>query len=162
MEQKNSLIPCHGFNKNKRGKTAPIYCWTNSFWTLVNMAGFTWDLGKNKDWYLVFLARYEKHYKTKNKELRQGDAPSFEWSLSKTFAKEWEIGLAGYNQIQIKSDKGTDSAGLEKDEVHGAGLEAKYTNFEHGYSIALRGMRDYKAENRPETCQVTITSTFIF
>lgn len=132
------------------------------FWTLVNMAGFTWDFGENKDWCLGFLARYEKHYKTKDKELRQGDDLSFEWSMSKTFAKKWEIGLVGYNWIQVKSDKGADSVGLEKDEVHGAGLEAKYTNFEHGYSIALRGMRDYKAENRPETWQVTTTFTFMF
>lgn len=134
------------------------------FWTLVTMGGFTWEFGENNDWCLGGLVRYEKHYTTRHKDLRQGDDLSFEWSFSKTFAKEWEVGLAGYNFIQIKEDKGSyaAAASLEKDEVHGAGLEAKYTNFEHGYSIALRGMRDYKAENRPEAWQITTTFTFMF
>lgn len=137
------------------------------FWSLVNIAGITWWIDEKKDWCLSVLARYEKHYTKKDTDFRNGDDLSFEWSLSKNITKEWEIGLVGYDWMQVTDDKGRDELGrsadlYDRDEVHALGLEAQYTNFEQGWQIALRGMRDYKTESRNEAWNTTLTFTYLF
>lgn len=137
------------------------------FWSWVNIAGVTWWIDEKKDWCLSVLARYEKHYTKKDTDFRNGDDLSFEWSISKNITKEWELGLVGYNWFQVGDDKGVDENGInadkyDKDQVHAVGLEAQYTNFEQGWQIALRGMRDYKAKNRLETWNTTLTFTYLF
>lgn len=137
------------------------------FWSLVNIIGINWYPDEQKEWCLSLLTRYEKHYTQKDTDFRNGDDLSFEWSISKKLAKNWELGLVGYDWIQVRDDKGVDLAGrsadlYRKDQVHAAGLELEYTNYEHAFSIGLRGLRDWKAEGRLESWSISTTFTFLF
>ncbi len=151
-----AFLPIGDFDKNNPTSLG------KGFYTWVNLAGFTWWIDDKKDWCISILSRFEKHFKTKDKDLRQGCDLSFEWSFSKNITKEWEVGVCGYNLMQVTDDKGSAAFGLERDEVHGIGMEVQYTNLKKAYQIGLRTMRDYKVEGRPETWNVTSTFTFLF
>lgn len=135
-----------------------------NFWTWVNIGGATWI---DDNWSAGLLVRYEKHYTQRHTNFRNGDDLSFEWSISRKLNPNWEIGLVGYDWIQVGDDKGVDEFGrsadlYRHDQVHGAGFEVQYTNIEKGYQLGLRAVRDYKAEGRMETWHIAFTTTFLF
>ncbi|MCP4717781.1 MAG: hypothetical protein GY868_21865 [Deltaproteobacteria bacterium] len=78
------------------------------FWTLLISYGDTFFLDKNRLWTASAMVRHELHSRKRRTHVRPGQVISLEWSLSRSFEKLWDLGIAGYAQWQITDDSGHD------------------------------------------------------
>ncbi|WP_308598092.1 transporter [uncultured Desulfovibrio sp.] len=137
------------------------------FWSPMMTAGMTWWVDEARTWSFSGIARYEKHTRTPDKDLWQGDDFSFEWGLGKMLDENWEIGLVGFSSFQVTPDRGDDSRdALGRkygfDAAHGIGVELGYTDRERGIAISISPKKEFAVYGRPEGWMVTTSFSFAF
>jgi len=134
------------------------------YWTGMLTLGGTYYLDSGKTWSVAILARYEKHTERDDGDVTLGDDFHFEWGVGKIVRKGLEIGMAGYCQWQVTDDSGKDVTWDKDahDQVFAAGPEVAYLWKEVGAHVALRGLQEFEAKDRPEGQVVTLTLTKVF
>ncbi|MFH2219147.1 MAG: transporter [Pseudomonadota bacterium] len=133
------------------------------FWTGMFTLGGTVYFDAAKTWAASILSRYEIHSDKESQDIRPGDDFHFEWGLSKTLAKFWDVGLTGYCQWQVTDDSGSDAVNADvHDRVYAAGPEA--SAFCPGIKaiFSLRSQWEFDARDRSEGNVTTLTITKIF
>lgn len=134
------------------------------FWSVMLTLGATVYLDAAKTWSASILSRYEMHSEKDHGDVEPGDDFHFEWGIGKMFARTWEAGLAGYCHWQITDDKG-DGVNWDPDvhdRVYAAGPEI--AKFFPGLKLrlALRGLQEFGAVDRPEGRIAVLDITKIF
>lgn len=134
------------------------------FWTLMTTAGGTVYLDPEKTWAASVLARYEVHSEKEDRDITPGDDFHFEWGLSKTLARVWDIGLTGYCHWQVTDDRGDDAATDPSvhDRVFAMGPEVSRFFPSLGFGVSLRSQFEFEARDRSEGNITTVTLTRIF
>jgi hypothetical protein len=131
------------------------------YWTLMFTAGATWYLDKEKTWSVSALNRYEINTEKDGTEITPGQAYTVEGGVSYAINKMFDVGLVGYYQQQVTTDRGS-GASKERDRVAAGGAEvgAFYPNVMLGWS--LRYLYEFMAESRLQghTLALTITKRF--
>jgi hypothetical protein len=126
-------------------------------------AGGTVYFDAKKTWAASILARYETHSEKDDTKVQPGDDFHFEWGISKSFAKFWDVGLTGYFQWQVSDDSGSDAVNKNvHDRVYAIGPEINvFCPFLKAF-FSLRSQWEFEAEDRPEGNVTTLTLTKIF
>jgi hypothetical protein len=131
------------------------------FWTPMITAGGTYYLDSDKTWAMSILMRYEIHSKKRHSDVTPGDDFLFEWGVSKTLAKIWDVGLTGYCSWQVEDDSGADVT-WEKD-VHdkafAVGPEISVFLPPIATGISMRLQWEIETQDRPRGIMATLTFT---
>ncbi|MCF8070037.1 MAG: transporter [Desulfobacterales bacterium] len=130
-------------------------------YTLMTTFGATYYFDNAKKWTASILSRYEIHSEEGDTDITRGDDFHFEWGVGKTVADVWDIGLAGYCQWQVSSDKGTGSTDT-KDQVYAIGPEVSMFYPPGMFALSLRALTEFEAEDRPEGTMISLVFTKIF
>ncbi len=115
--------------------------------------GATWYADAEKTWALSALNRYEIHHRDNGATV--GNSYTVEFGASKTLAKTWDVGVAGYYQGQVTS--GSPSAGHAN--VLGVGPEVSVAFPDIMTFVSLRWIHEMEAHLRPEGDTFTLTLT---
>ena len=133
------------------------------FWTGMATLGGTVYFDTAKTWSSSLLGRYEIHSDHDDKDFTAGDDFHFEWGIGKSFAKVWEIGIAGYCQWQVTDDKGSIVTTPDvHDQVYAAGPEISVFIPQVKMFASLRSLFEFEAEDRPQGNTTVLTFTKIF
>lgn len=134
------------------------------FWTLLVSPGATVYLDDDKTWAASILLRYELHSRKRSESVRPGQDFTFDWGISKTLARLWDVGLTGYCHWQISDDRGRDvrwRAGVH-DRVYALGPEVcVYIPFLK-LKTQLRHQVEFGARDRSEGAITNVSFTIIF
>lgn len=145
------------------GKTSGDAAPGKDFWTQMITAGGTLYLDREKTWAASILARYEFHGEKDGEEITPGDDFHFEWGISKTLARVWDVGVTGYCQWQVNDDTGKDAKDTSvHDRVYAIGPEISKFFPAMGFGVSLRSQIEFAAKDRPEGSMTTLTLTKIF
>jgi hypothetical protein len=147
------------------GNSSPLYDLSTDagkgYWTPMFTAGATYYFDTNKQWAVSILNRYELNTQEKYTDITPGDAWTVEGGFSYGVSKTVDVGLVGYHQRQLNSDKGG-LASSARDWVAGAGPEVSvfYPRIMFGWSF--RYLYEFAAENRLQghTAVLTLTKRF--
>ncbi len=133
-------------------------------WTVMATAGGTYYFDKDKTISASVLARYETHSEKDETDVTPGDDFHFEWGVGKTFAKTWDVGLAGYCHWQVTDDSGSDV--FWDDNIHdrtfaiGPEIGGFFPQYKLGFT--LRHEREFAVKDRSEGHITALTLTFMF
>lgn len=145
-------VPTGKYDDGDNGNTGLDF-WTHEFQT-----GVTWYPWKNQGTAVMINGIYEIHTEKDDVDITPGDRFSLDWGasqylpISKDEKLIAELGIAGYNQWQVKSDSGSDvNDNLSaKDEVHGIGGQAGLAYVPWNASLTFKYLKEYDAEARFE------------
>ena len=134
------------------------------YWGHMLTWGATWYPTEDKSWALSVLNRYEINMENKDFKVTPGNAYTLEWGLSKVIRENVTVGLVGYYQQQITSDRGdgTEVGGYDTslhDRVFAAGPEISTFCPKLGLFTSLRYLREFGAKDGPEGHKVVLTLT---
>jgi len=133
------------------------------FWTGMLTLGGTYYFDEQKTWAGSILGRYEVHSEKGDKDITPGNDFHFEWGLSKTLAKFWDVGLAGYCQWQVTDDSGSEATFTDvHDQVYAIGPEVSVFCPSVKMIFSLRSQWEFDAVDRSEGQMTTLTITKIF
>lgn len=123
--------------------------------------GGTYYLDAEKTWSASILARYETHSEKGDLDVQPGDDFHFEWGIGKTFAKIWDVGLAGYCHWQVTDDSGSDVSWDkgDHDRVYAIGPEVSVFIPSITSFLSLRTLWEFDAKDRPEGHCTSLTFT---
>lgn len=131
------------------------------FWGHMFTLGGTVYADAAKTWAVSALARYEINHENDDLKITPGNALSFEWSLSKTLCKFYDVGLVGYWQQQTTKDSGT-GASSALDSVVAIGPEINVLCPKLKLFTSLRYNHELVSQDRPQGHTVTLTLTKMF
>jgi len=133
------------------------------FWTGMLTLGGTYYFDQKKTWAASILGRYEVHSEKGNQNITPGNDFHFEWGLSKTLAKFWDVGLAGYCHWQVTDDRGSEATNTDvHDQVYAIGPEISVFCPSVKFIVSLRSQWEFEAKDRSEGTMTTLTITKIF
>lgn len=121
------------------------------YYTFMPTLGVTYYVDKERRWAASVLTHFEFQSKKGHIDVTPGDAFHFEWGLSNSVAPFWEVGLVGYCQWQVTSDKG--SAAVRpgvRDRVFAVGPEVDYFLARAGLVFKFRYETELGAVDRPQ------------
>ena len=133
----------------------------NGYNSTMLTAGGTKYLTADKSVSASALMRYEVNGKADG-GFEPGDQVSVEWGLGKKLNDVTEIGLVGYDQMQVTKDKGT-GATDNKFSKHAIGLEGSYTVKSLGGMVKAAYYDEYnvKAGSSPAAAGQTFRINFV-
>jgi hypothetical protein len=133
------------------------------YWGHMLTAGGTFYFDKAKTWALSGLGRYEINTENTDLHITPGQELTFEWGVSKTLAKTWDVGLVGYYQQQVTEDNGHDGVLVSDDLDHVASVGPEVSAFFPKLKLftSLRYLYEFSASDRPQGNTVTLTLTKI-
>ena len=131
------------------------------YWTPMLTAGATWYIDEEKTWAVSALNRYEFNTEQRDTHITPGQAYTLEWGVSKTVAKVIDLGMVGYYQQQVTTDRGT-GASPNRDRVVAVGPEINvvfpqpmlFASFRYNYEL----MTQSRAQGH--TFTLTLTKRF--
>ena len=133
------------------------------FWTGMFTLGGTYYFDTEKTWAASILSRYEVHSKKGDQDITPGNDFHFEWGLSKTLAKFWDVGLTGYCHWQVTDDRGSGATNTDvHDQVYAIGPEVSVFCPSVKLIFSLRSQWEFEAVDRSEGHITTLTITKIF
>ncbi len=133
------------------------------FWTVMFTLGGTYYFDAEKTWAASILGRYEIHSDKDETDVQPGDDFHFEWGISKTLEKIWDVGLTGYCHWQVTDDSGSDATNTDvHDKVYAIGPEISAFCPYFKMIFSLRSLWEFDAEDRSEGNIITLTLTKIF
>lgn len=132
------------------------------FWGHMMTLGGTVYADTNKTWAVSALARYEINYENSDLQITPGDTLSLEWSVSKTLAKFYDVGIVGYWQQQTTKDSGPGRLTDALDSVVAIGPEISVLCPKWKLFTSLRYNYELFSADRPQGHTVTLTFTKIF
>ncbi len=147
----------------KYDKTEPASAGMD-FWTTMLTFGATAYLDQGRLWTLSALGRYEINSEKGDTKIKPGQEFLFEYGLSRTVAKIWDLGLSGYCLWQVTDDSGADmnwDASVH-DRVFSIGPEASVFIPPAKAFLSLRTLFEAGARDRTQGNTVTVTFTKIF
>ncbi len=128
-------------SKSNRGK---------GFWSHNIGIGFTAYFDKKKTWNLSWMNTFEFNSKQKSTDITPASTWVTEWGFGKTFEKSFNMGIIGYNTLQMSKQSGGDVPDdLNKYRVNGVGMEFNYRT-QSKWVFITRWYLEYLAVNRPE------------
>ncbi|MCP5517331.1 MAG: transporter [Verrucomicrobiales bacterium] len=131
-------------------------------WAHMMTLGGTVYADTNKTWAVSALARYEINYENGDLQITPGNTLSLEWSVSKTLAKFYDVGIVGYWQQQTTEDSGPGRRTDALDSVVAVGPEVSIFCPKWKLFTSLRYNYEVFAADRPQGHTVTLTLTKIF
>ncbi|OVE73983.1 hypothetical protein BVX94_02055 [bacterium B17] len=130
-------------------------------WTgMLTLGGTIYD-SPERVWSASILGRYEVHSEKGDSDVTPGDDFHFEWGIARNFNKTLDVGVTGYCQWQVESDKGSAAESTDKDQVYAIGPEVMYFLPPAKSFLSLRTQWEFEAEDRPEGNITTLTWTKI-
>jgi len=133
------------------------------FWTGMLTLGGTYYFDTEKTWAASILGRYEVHSDKGEQDITPGNDFHFEWGVSKTLAKFYDVGLTGYCHWQVTDDSGSDATNTDvHDQVYAIGPEISAFCPAIKAIFSLRSQWEFDAEDRSEGNMTTLTITKIF
>jgi hypothetical protein len=131
------------------------------FWTHMLTAGMTWYMDPDKKWALSALNRYEFNHEKEDTDVTPGQAYTVEWGLSYALAKTVDVGMVGYYQQQVTTDRGTGASDI-KDKVVAIGPEITMVCPKLGLFTSIRYNYEVMAQDRAQghTCCITLVKRF--
>lgn len=128
------------------------------FWGHMFTLGGTLYPDEAKTWAISALARYEINHEHEDLPITPGNVLSFEWGVSKTFKKVYEVGVVGYWQQQTTKDEGT-GASTALDSVVAIGPEISIACPKMMLFTSLRYNYEITSQDRPQGHTITLTLT---
>ena len=120
-------------------------------YTVMFTTGLTWYFDTERTLRTSGVLRYETHTENRTLNMHQGDDMTFEWTVSKKLWKYFDLGVSGYAQWQVTTDRGKDVYwGTEKDRVFAAGPELKVSIPCIQGSLSLNYMKEFGARDRTQ------------
>lgn len=131
------------------------------FWTPMITAGGTYYPDSDKTWAASILMRYEMHSKKRSSDVTPGDDFLFEWGVSKTLAKIWDVGLAGYCSWQVEDDSGSEVTWDTdvRDRAFAVGPEVSVFLPPITTGVSMRFLWEIETRDRPKGVMATLTFT---
>jgi len=148
-------FPTGDFNKNHSVNPG------KGFTTFMFTSGGTLYFDQEKTWHASLLSRYEAHTKQEGTGVTHGNDFQFEWGVGKTFAKKFDIGVAGYCHWQITEDSGSNSNNYYQ-KNYGIGPEVAYRFADWGLHTSLRTLWEFGGKNGTEGNMTVLTFTKSF
>lgn len=129
------------------------------YWSHMVTVGGTFYLDKERTWAFSSLNRFEVHTRQAQSGITPGMNWDMEWSLSKTVAPGFDLGVSGYLTEQLAYD----SAGpRNKDRAYSAGPEMGWFWGKHKLHFSVRYLREFSVKDRPSGGTGTLVVTKIF
>jgi hypothetical protein len=128
------------------------------YWTPMLTAGATWYVDTNKTWAVSLLNRYEFNTEQRDTHITPGQAYTLEWGASKTVAKVVDLGVVGYFQQQVTTDRGT-GASPDRDRVVAIGPEINVVFPQPMLFASFRYNYECLAQSRAQGHTFTLTLT---
>ena len=120
------------------------------FWSHNIGLGATAYLDKLKTWNLSWMNTIELNNKQKGTGITPASTWVTEWGIGKTFEESFNMGLIGYNTLQIGEQSGGDiPVDFNNYRVNGIGMEFNYRT-QSKWVFITRWYLEYLAVNRPE------------
>jgi hypothetical protein len=129
------------------------------FWTPMLTAGATWYIDTNRTWAVSALNRYEINSQQRYTHISPGQAYTLEWGISKTLEKVIDVGVVGYYQQQVTSDRGVNRGTGERDRAAAIGPEITLAFPPVMFFVSLRYEYEFLAESRAQGQLATLTFT---
>lgn len=146
----------------KYDKEDPMTSPGQDMWTYLFTLGGTYFFDSTRLFSASILARYEIHGEKSDLKVTSGNDFHFEWGLGYTVAQTWDIGIAGYYQMQVTDDSdGADLPGYQNDSVYAIGPQVQNFFPSAGLFASLLVTKEMGAVNRPEVLKVCISVTKI-
>lgn len=133
--------------------------------SLLFTLGSTLYLDADKTWAASILSRYEVNGKKDDADITPGDAFHFEWGISKSLNKLFDVGVVGYCQWQVTDDYGSDVPEAERgnrDRAFAVGPEVQCFIPRIKTIASLRYEQEFAVRDRPDGQIGTLTLTKIF
>ncbi len=127
------------------------------FWTFMQTAGATWYVDPAKTWAVSALNRYEFNTEQRYTHITPGQVYTLEWGVSKTLAKVYDLGVAGYYQQQVNGNSGTPVNGRNR--VAAIGPEISVAFPKPMLFVSCRYDYEFMSENRAQGQAATLTLT---
>jgi hypothetical protein len=131
------------------------------YWTPMFTAGATWYIDEEKTWAVSALNRYEFNSESRDTDGSVGEVYTLEWGISKTLAKVYDVGLAGYWQQQVTKGSGTLNAG-SRASAAAIGPEVSMAIPKCMSFVSFRYDYEFAAENRAQGHTLSLTLTHRF
>ena len=134
------------------------------FWTLLVSPGFTLYLDRDRTWAVSILFRYEVHSRKRKERVQPGQDFTFDWAVSKSLARLWDLGLCGYCHWQVTDDSGREVTWDRHvhDRVFALGPEVSvYVPFLR-LKCQLRHQFEFGAKDRSQGAITNVSFTIIF
>ena len=122
------------------------------FWTGQLQSSAYWYLDDARASALEFAVTYEFHGEQEDTDITPGDHVSIEYGYSQYLSQRIEVGISGYSQWQVETDKRPAITELALDpnakgQVHAFGVEAAYW-FTPQLNVSLRYVKEYEGKAR--------------
>ncbi|MGH7993855.1 MAG: SphA family protein [Limisphaerales bacterium] len=128
------------------------------YWTPMLTAGATWYIDEEKTWAVSALNRYEFNTEQRDTHITPGQAYTLEWGASKTVARVVDLGVVGYFQQQVTTDRGT-GASPNRDRVVAIGPEINLAFPKPMLFASFRYNYELMAQSRAQGHTFTLTLT---
>ncbi len=128
------------------------------YWTPMLTAGATWYIDSAKTWAVSALNRYEFNTEQRDTHITYGQAYTMEWGVSKSVTKTVDLGVVGYYQQQVTTDRGV-GAKTDRNRVAAVGPEVSVLIPQCKTFLSLRYDYEFMAEARAQGHTFTLTLT---